>query len=170
MTDRPNWTRGLIAMGACPEAVKWARGYPSLKAAWRACTRGDWMWWLLRQRPDGLDRRKLVRCAWLAAVRVQPADPDERVTGCLLLLHLWLDGEDVPDAELRTAVYAAYYAAYTAYADTDAVYAAAAAAVYAAAAYAAVYTAYTAERTKQARDLRREWPSCPITLEAPDVA
>ena len=163
-------------MGACPEAVKWARGYPSLKAAWRACTRGDWMWWLLRQYPDGLDRRKLVQCAWLAAVRVQPADPDEKVTGCLLLVWLWLDGEDVPDEELRTAYAYAYTAtdADAAGRHADTAYAAAYTAAYTA--YAAAYTpraadaAAAAERTEQARDLRREWPSCPITLEAPDVA
>ena len=46
MTAR-HWTEEwLVALDACPEAVAWARGYPTLRAAWAACERADWMLWL----------------------------------------------------------------------------------------------------------------------------
>lgn len=39
-------TAYLAKMGACDEALKWARG-KTLAQAWRTCPRGDWMVWLI---------------------------------------------------------------------------------------------------------------------------
>ncbi len=36
----------LRALGACDEAVTWAKPYTELQAAWDACPRGEWMLWL----------------------------------------------------------------------------------------------------------------------------
>ena len=68
-----HWTEALVKLKACEEAVKWAKGYPSLQAAWDVCERGDWILWLAGRvagPPDSDSRRKLVdaavRCARLA--------------------------------------------------------------------------------------------------------
>ena len=48
----------LRAIGACEEAVEYARGYVTLQAAWDTCPRSDWLVWLL----DEL-------CAWPTGAR-----------------------------------------------------------------------------------------------------
>lgn len=60
-TVSKHWSAKLEKMGACSMAVEWARDFPSLTAAWRACPWVDWMWWLIwhtetgaGRRPDGL--------------------------------------------------------------------------------------------------------------------
>ncbi len=41
-----HWADDLRKLFACPEAVAWARSYPTLDAAWAACQDGSWMlWW-----------------------------------------------------------------------------------------------------------------------------
>lgn len=35
----------LTSLGACSDAVRFAAHYPSLRAAWRACQRGDTVTW-----------------------------------------------------------------------------------------------------------------------------
>ena len=51
------WKEKLKALGPCPEAYKWACQYSTLRQAWRACERGDWMEWLLY----GCDEEDTVR-------------------------------------------------------------------------------------------------------------
>jgi hypothetical protein len=68
MMPRRHWTDGLTALNACSDAVTWARGYPTLAAAWTACHRSDWMLWLLRATGQGgergsPERARLVLCA-----------------------------------------------------------------------------------------------------------
>ena len=57
----------LMALNPCNEAVEWAKGYPTLDAAWAACERPDWLlWWIgatVAQEPDSLGRRWLVLLA-----------------------------------------------------------------------------------------------------------
>lgn len=40
-------TKSLKHIGACSEAIEWAKPYDTLQAAWDACDRSDWMLWLL---------------------------------------------------------------------------------------------------------------------------
>ena len=41
----------LESLDACQEAREWAEKYPSMKAAWMACERSDWMLWLCGRLP-----------------------------------------------------------------------------------------------------------------------
>ena len=69
---------GLRKLGACPAAVEWARGFPTLQAAWDACGRADWMLWLC-ERVDGEIRpaTRLAACACArTALRCVPAGED----------------------------------------------------------------------------------------------
>ena len=52
-----HWSEQLERLGACCDAVDWARGYDTPEAAWAACGRGDWM-------------------LWVAARAVQPGSPE----------------------------------------------------------------------------------------------
>ena len=66
---RTRWIDPLTAMGACPEAIRWAEQYPTLPAAWEACERGDWMLWLAGRDAalaQGNDRH--VRLCWAICV------------------------------------------------------------------------------------------------------
>src|ERR1700678_1155317 len=45
-SSRVNWQRKLVALGACSEAVQWAKEYKTFAEAWQACERGDWLLWL----------------------------------------------------------------------------------------------------------------------------
>lgn len=42
-----HWSAALTDMGACDEAVHWARQQKSYREAWKKCKRGDWMSWFL---------------------------------------------------------------------------------------------------------------------------
>ena len=44
---KQHWSDELVAMGACADAVTWAKKQPSATKAWKSCKRGDWMAWLL---------------------------------------------------------------------------------------------------------------------------
>lgn len=57
--------RLLRGLGACDEAIDWARGYPNRTVAWNACQRGDWMMWILARlvEPGSAAHRALVMFA-----------------------------------------------------------------------------------------------------------
>jgi hypothetical protein len=154
-----NWTRELVKMGACKEAILWGKGFPSLKEAWAVCERGDWMIWYagkLSGEPGSEARKKLVlaacQCARLALKYVRAGET--RPLKAILTAESWARGENgVTLGDVRKAADAAAYAAaaYAANAANAAAYAASAANAYAYAAadaadaaYAAAYAAYAA--------------------------
>lgn len=50
MKSRPtdSWfVKRLIALGACGEAIKYARKYRTFPAAWRKCDDWGWKFWLI---------------------------------------------------------------------------------------------------------------------------
>jgi len=63
------WTDKLVALGACPDAVEWARAYPSLTAAWKVCERADWMLWLAGKLCRTVPARKRLVLAACACAR-----------------------------------------------------------------------------------------------------
>jgi len=148
----------LKRLGACDEAREWAKTVPSLKDAWTACPRADWMFWALREIGFADDRKyRLYACA---CVRGTPlADgrtlwdllTDERSRTAVEVAERFAKGE-ATEAERQTARDAA-----------DA--SAASAAAYAAAAYAASAAAYAAASAARAKarawqaNLLRQWIS-----------
>ena len=149
--------RKLKAMGACREAVKWAKDH-KWPDAWQKCERGDWLLWLCgaMQGKEGWPPRQQIvlvacDCVELVLPIFEKKYPDDkRVRECLETTRKWANGEatieDVHKA--RAAAYAAATAAtataaaYAAYATAYAAYATYAA--YDAAADAAAYDAYDA--------------------------
>ena len=143
-----HWTRKLKCMGACSDAVEWAQKYKTFANAWRYCTRGDWMLWLLGQNagePGSDERRPLVfaacECARLALPYV--AKGEKRPLKAIETAEAWARGDaGVTLDDVEKAAYAATDAAYAAYAaDEDAARAANAA-----------YTTYTALAAALAAD------------------
>jgi hypothetical protein len=117
---------------ACKESIEWA-GEMSVKEAWLACERGDWMLWIYsRLYPE--NKVQLTTAKAFCAATVKHLMKDKRSIDAV---HAAMTGEISKNK--RNAAADAANAAYTAYADAaNAAYTA-----YAAAAYAA-YTAYTA--------------------------
>jgi hypothetical protein len=144
--------RLLKSLGACEEAVEFARG-KSLAEAWEKCERADWMLWLLGKqigKKGWPDRKMLVLLACLCAETSLKFIPtgEERPRKAIETARAWCEGKATLE-EIRAAA-AAADAAYAAYAAAAyAAYAAAAYAAYAAAAaaYAADAAAYAAGRT-----------------------
>jgi len=176
------WQAELSAKHACVEAVRFAEGYESFKAAWDACPRGDWLlWWISKTiaAKQGPERRRLVRvacqCARLALLYVQASET--RPLRAIETAERWANGdESVTLAEVRAAydaaadaaaaaASAASYAAYVA-----AAYAAYAAAAAAAAAAYAAYAAAAAARSQMlarcAEIVRAEYPDPPTANSA----
>jgi hypothetical protein len=158
-----HWTDRLVEMYACPDAVAWCRGYPSLDAAWRACHRGDWMLWLLGRTttsaPWSAERMPLVRaaveCAALAPECEDPACELAR-EWCIDAVRRWCDGKADQDeveaarsASVASAAYA-YAADASAYASAAYAYAADAASAAYAYAYASAAYAYAADAANAA--------------------
>jgi len=143
----------LENMGACREAVEWAREFRSMMEAWRACERGDWMLWYIGRlsgKPESVSRRRLVLCSCKCARLGLPYVPqgEKRPLVAIQTAERWAHGEGgVSLEDVRAAADAAAYAASAASA-ADAAYAAAsaadAAAYAASAASAAAYAAYAA--------------------------
>ena len=141
-----HWSRKLQAIGACLDAVEWARTQPSLAAAWRTCERGDWMLWLAGRRivtAGSLSHRRVVKaaasCARLALPIYEARRPnDKRPRAAILAAEQWAR---VPsEANKQKASAAADAASSSAYAASA--YAADAAAASAASAASAAYAAY----------------------------
>jgi hypothetical protein len=174
------WIDKLEKVGACREALKWAKDYDSLEDAWQKCGRGDWMLWLagkLSGNPDSKSRKKVVlaacQCARLALKYVKPGEL--RPLKAIETAEAWANGNpEVSLQDVRKAAAAADYAAAAAaadYAAAAAAYAAAAAAAayadaaYAAAAYAAAADAAYAARIKTLKEcadiVRKYYPEPP---------
>jgi hypothetical protein len=73
-----HWSRKLVALGACEEAVEWARTQPDFATAWNECKRGDWMIWLLTALDKSYTPRlRLIACDCArVALKHVPTDED----------------------------------------------------------------------------------------------
>jgi hypothetical protein len=115
MTTTQTWTTWLTEMNACRDAVQWAQAYPTFADAWAACSRGDWMLWLvgrtLGREPESAGRRRLVACACQCARLALPhrAAGETRLLQVIEMAERWASGDPaVTLAMLRTAAAAAY--------------------------------------------------------------
>ena len=123
----------LKQMNACSEAIEWAENYPSLKKAWDACERGDWMLWLLGETNKRLGTKKhrlivrcAVNCARLSLKHVKRGEDRPRIA--LEVTERWLNNDiDTTIGDVSGAAHAAYAACAAASAAADAAYAACAA-------------------------------------------
>jgi hypothetical protein len=112
----------LSRIGACQEAVEWAGKYETLREAWAACARGDWMFSLCGQMigKEGWPTHQAIvlaacDCAELALPSYEqryPADPRVRV--CLAITRQWAGGNATIEA-VKVAAHAAAYAIDAAY-------------------------------------------------------
>ena len=159
------WYRKLQTLGACSEAVAWAKTQPSFAVAWKTCKRGDWMLWLLAKR--GYKREQIVTMACDCAALALPYTKDPRVSACLDVVRAWTRGEATIE-KVNEARRNATDAAAHAYAAADAAADSAAYAAYAAAdaaANAAAYAARSKTLAQFADIVRREFPSIRLTVK-----
>ena len=148
----------LSKLSVCSDARVFCRGHKTIKAAWLACERGDWLLWFAGKLD--IDRKVLVFVACQCARLVLKNTTDKRVLKCIEITERWTadnamieemitarrDAADAADAAAYAAyAYAAAYAAYAYAAAAAAAYAAAADAADAAAAYAAYAAAAAAD-------------------------
>ena len=134
-----HWSEHLLALGACLEAVAWARAQPDLPTAWQRCENGAWMLWLAGKsagEPWSDARRPLVLavcgCVRLGLPEWRRHFPDDdRPLQLLETAESWARGTGATPEHVRAAASAAAASAADAYA------ADASAAAYAADAYAA---------------------------------
>ena len=124
----------LTKLHACLDGVLFARRDPSIREAWDACERYDWLLLYAGSRLTGEDhRRTFVRialdCARLVLPLFERYRPcDRRVRDCLDVTQRWIDGTAtfVDVAAASVAAYeascdaASVSASYAAYAASDA--------------------------------------------------
>jgi hypothetical protein len=100
----------LNDLGACREARRWARGR-TLREAWDACERGDWL--LRLAGTTGVNRRKLVlvACGFARNVRKHVPAGEHRHLKAIEAGEAWARGGGPPsEAEAEAAEVAAYAA------------------------------------------------------------
>ena len=108
--------KALIDLGACAEARAWASDYPTLRDAWLACDRVDWMLWLVA---CTLPRERLV---WVTcqiartALGYVPVE-EERPRAAIESAEAWTRGEATLVKVARDAAAAASAARSAAAAD-----------------------------------------------------
>jgi hypothetical protein len=101
-----NYIDQIASLEACPDAVQWLReaNYPIPEAAWIACPRADWMFWLL-QKSSQPKIKALILCACdiaeTALIHI-PAD-ENRPRIAIETARRWLAGEASED-EMRAAM------------------------------------------------------------------
>ena len=143
----------LNKLGACNEAVEWAKEMKNGQAAWDNCERGDWMLWLAGKtagKPKSVKRKKLVLCACECARLALKYVPkgEDRPLKCIETAEAWARGEasydDLVEARRATATAtasaSASFASFASFA-SSASFAASYAASYAAYAYASASAA-----------------------------
>ena len=175
------WLKPIKDLGACEEALVWAKQFASLDEAWLRCERGNWMLWLagrLSGKRESLARKKVVlavcQCARLALPYVRKGEL--RPLQAIETAEKWAKGDDsITLEELDAAGEAAWAAGVAAreaaraaaWAAVAAAVAAAGAAAWAAgaAARAAAWAAVAAAREaalKQCADIVRSYyPTAP---------
>ena len=159
----------LARLGACDEAIDWA-GNRSPQAAWDACGRPEWLFWVIGRTCAGEsgspERMKLVMVACeVARTAIQYVEDEEEAAiaeACLQTVEAWANGEATID-DVREARQSAYAVAV---ADADAVayaaaYAVADAVAYADAAGSAWSTAYAKSRRELCDLIRSAYPKAP---------
>ena len=125
----------LIQLGACSDAVEWAKNYDSFASAWKECERGDWMLWLCgtkKGKKGWPSQEEIVLvecdCAELVLPIYEKQYPnDSRIRDCIETTRQWAKGE-ATEAEREAATWAAARAAWEAAGATGATWAAEAAA------------------------------------------
>jgi hypothetical protein len=147
-----HWTDKLVAMNACPDAVEWARGYPSLAAAWKACRRADWMLWLAGELCRTVPARKrlvLAVCACARTALKYVPEGEKRPLIAIQTAERWARGtHSVTPEDVRATAYAAHASA--THAAAAAAHASATHAAAAAYAYATAYAAAAAHASANA--------------------
>ena len=121
-----HWSARLVALGACADAVAWARSQPSYAEAWARCERAEWMLWLagrLAGPPGDASRRPLVLaacdCAETTVARITDDHDMGHALCAIQTARAWAHGEATLD-EVHDAAIAAYAAAAAADAATNA--------------------------------------------------
>jgi hypothetical protein len=141
---RAHWSEKLTRIGACSDAVTWARKQPSYAKAWMSCKRADWLLWLAGRLCKNEGTRKtivLAACACARTALVHVPAGETRPLNAIETTEAWCRGEATLE-QVRKARRAAYAATAAAYAADAAAADAADAAAYAAdAADAAAYAA-----------------------------
>jgi len=157
-----HWSDRLVTLGACSDAVDWARTQPTYAAAWKACERGDWLLWLAAKvsgKRGSAAHKQVVLAACACAETALKHVPvgEDRPAQAIQTARAWVRGtttlEEVSAASAAAA--AASADAYAASAAAAAAYAAAANAANAdaanaAAAYAAAANAANADAANAA--------------------
>jgi hypothetical protein len=73
-----NWIIELENLYPCPDALEWAKQFPTAEAAWAACERGDWLlWYAARVGLTPERHRQLIRACCEIARRVLKYLPEE---------------------------------------------------------------------------------------------
>ena len=104
----------LTKLHACREGALFASRYPSIREAWDACERPDWLLWFAGRRLTGEgNSRTFVRIAIDVARLALPlferhVPKDMRVRDCIEVTQLWLDGKATA-VDARAAADAAAY-------------------------------------------------------------
>ena len=108
----PHWSDALVALGACYDAVAWARTQPDAATAWESCPDLAWLVWVVRRTSPDPRLVELRLFAAAVAERVAPlAGEHEAVCrAAVAVVRAWCLGE-ATDEQLRAARSAAWAAA-----------------------------------------------------------
>ena len=173
MAKRRPITKHLRALGACGEARRWARPYASIRVAWAACTRPDWLIWLVGRASWGRthgspEHRQITLLAVLCArstLHLIPGAPRAELESIMAQVEGWARGSLALSRDdltaLRRRAWEVRAPLWRAAADAAYAAAAAAAAAGAAAYWAARSAALRAHRAGLCRLIRAAVP-CPL--------
>ena len=104
-----HWSDALVQLGACADAVAWARTQPDAATAWASCPDLAWLVWIVRRTSPDPRLAELRLFAAACAERVAPlAGEHEAVCrAAVAVVRAWCVGE-ATDKQLRAARSAAW--------------------------------------------------------------
>lgn len=143
--------KALRTLDACDAALDYVADYATTQDAWEACTRPNWLAWLIAR----LDQRQgaLISCLCARSVAHLTGRYQAEIEALLGRIEAWAWGTAVDLAPVRQRLWAIYCAAYADAAPTDAVvYATTAATTVATTTAAVTRTGWTAKGIADAAD------------------
>ena len=150
-----HWSKKLVNINACEEAIEWASTQSTYEEAWQNCERADWLLFLAGRLCDQ-KQVVLAACACARTTLKFVPEGENRPRICIETTEAWVRGEASIEQvkAVRKDAYASAYAsaAYAAYAAYAVASAADAAHAVAYAAHAAAYAADAAYVATSAAD------------------
>jgi len=96
-----HWSNDLVKIGACSEAVNWAKDQPNYDVAWNKCEKPEWILWLAEK--SGVSYKTLVKHVCSCVELDLIPDSDHRPIFTIQTVEDWANDGNITKRDLENA-------------------------------------------------------------------